>query len=71
VDDPSSTDQENMPMAYTFRCADSGSPCPGQFTSETTEELMWHVEVHAHAAHPDLVMDDGAVAMITGMVREV
>lgn len=58
-------------MAYVLRCADSGSDCPGEFTAETTEELMWHAEVHALAAHPGLVMDDGAVAMISGMVREV
>jgi predicted small metal-binding protein len=58
-------------MPYTLRCADSGSACPGEFTADTTEELMWHAEVHAQAAHPHQVMDDGAVAMITGMVREV
>jgi predicted small metal-binding protein len=41
-------------MAYSIRCADAGTGCPGSFTTETKEELMKHVELHAKEAHPDL-----------------
>ena len=37
-------------MAYSIRCADAGTDCPGSFTTETKEEL----ELHASEAHPDL-----------------
>jgi predicted small metal-binding protein len=41
-------------MTYSIRCADAGTDCPGSFTTETKEELMKHVEMHAKEAHPDL-----------------
>ena len=36
-------------MAYSIRCADAGVDCPGSFTTETKEELLKHVELHANA----------------------
>jgi len=39
---------------YWIRSADAGVDCPGSFTTEPTEELMKHVELHAKGAHPDL-----------------
>jgi predicted small metal-binding protein len=45
---------EGRTMAYSIRCADAGVDCPGSFTTETKEELMKHVELHAKEAHPDL-----------------
>jgi predicted small metal-binding protein len=45
---------EGRMMAYSIRCADAGVDCPGSFTTETKEELMKHVELHAKEAHPDL-----------------
>jgi predicted small metal-binding protein len=41
-------------MAYSIRCADLGTDCPGSFTTETKEELIKHVELHANEAHPDI-----------------
>ena len=35
-------------MAYSIRCVDAGTDCPGSFTTETKEELMKHVELHAN-----------------------
>src|SRR5438552_6983376 len=32
----------------------TGVDCPGSFTTETKEELMKHVELHANEAHPHL-----------------
>jgi predicted small metal-binding protein len=41
-------------MAYSIRCADAGMDCPDSFTTETKEELVKHVELHANGAHPDV-----------------
>jgi predicted small metal-binding protein len=41
-------------MAYSVQCKDAGMDCPGSFTTETKEELMKHVELHAKEAHPDV-----------------
>ncbi len=41
-------------MAYSITCADAGTDCPASFTTETKDELMKHVEMHANEAHPDL-----------------
>src|SRR5881397_530744 len=43
---------EGRTMAHSIRCADAGTDCPGSFTTETKEELMKHVELHANEAHP-------------------
>ena len=48
------TKREGRTMAHSIRCADAGTDCPGSFTTETKEELMKHVELHANEAHPDL-----------------
>lgn len=41
-------------MAYSVTCADTGGDCPGQFKTETKEELMEHLKVHVDASHPGL-----------------
>jgi hypothetical protein len=38
--------------------------CPGSFTTETKEELMKHVELHAKEAHPDLDLQPEQVEAI-------
>ncbi|MGZ8755528.1 MAG: DUF1059 domain-containing protein [Acidimicrobiia bacterium] len=43
-------------MAYSVTCADAGMDCPGQFTTETKEEVLKHVGMHAEEAHPGLEM---------------
>ncbi len=45
-------------MAYSVTCADAGGDCPGQFTTETKEELIEHVEMHAATAHPGLELTE-------------
>ena len=56
-------------MPFSIRCADSGAECPAVFTTETEQELMDHVRVHAAAAHPELEMTAETRAMILGLVR--
>ena len=55
---------EGRTMAYSIRCADAGLDCPGSFTTETKEELMKHVELHAQEAHPDLDLQPEQVEAI-------
>lgn len=57
-------------MPYSIRCADSGADCPGEFRTETEDELMSHVQLHAQTAHPDMTLDDATVAQMKGLVRQ-
>ncbi len=57
-------------MAFTIRCADSGSDCPGEFATETREELDRHVEMHVQTAHPDMVFDENTKAAVDGLVHQ-
>ena len=57
-------------MAYSVRCADTGTDCPGSFTTETEDELMKHVEIHAREAHPGMELTPETVAFVKGFVKE-
>lgn len=57
-------------MAVSLTCADTGQDCPASFTTETEDELMRHVEMHAGAAHPDMVLDEATVEQVKGLVRK-
>ncbi len=41
-------------MAITIRCADFNSDCPAQFTTETEDELLGHVEMHTKNSHSEM-----------------
>jgi predicted small metal-binding protein len=41
-------------MAYKLTCADTGAKCPFTVTTESREELVDHVKIHARVAHPDM-----------------
>jgi predicted small metal-binding protein len=41
-------------MAYQLTCADTGAKCPFTVTTESREELMAHVQIHASTAHPEM-----------------
>jgi predicted small metal-binding protein len=56
-------------MAYSLRCADSGADCPGAFTTETEDEMMQHVRLHASVAHPDMELTPETVEQLKGLVR--
>lgn len=58
-------------MAYSLTCADTGAACPGSFTTETKDELMEHVQIHAKHAHPEMADNPDAGAMIAGLVKQV
>lgn len=41
-------------MAYKLVCAETGAKCAFEVVSETREELMEHVKIHARMAHPEM-----------------
>lgn len=47
-------------MSFSAKCADAGVDCPGEFRTESREELMEHVELHATRAHPEMDLNDEA-----------
>lgn len=58
-------------MAYSLACADLGKPCPGAFTTESSEELWEHVALHAQRSHPDLEMTPETMQAAQALVKEV
>ena len=56
-------------MAYSISCADSGAECPGSFTTETKEELMEHIKIHAQTAHAD--MQPPSADFVASLIKEV
>jgi predicted small metal-binding protein len=51
-------------MAYSVQCRDAGVDCPGSFTTESKEELVKHVELHAKEAHPGLELEPEQVEQL-------
>jgi len=51
-------------LPYTIRCADTGVNCPGSFTTETKEELVKHMELHAREAHPEVDLQPGQIDVL-------
>ncbi len=58
-------------MALMIRCSDSGAKCPFEVQTETLEELMEHVKVHAVHCHPEMVTNPPPPEVIKGMIHEV
>jgi len=58
-------------MAFSISCADAGSDCPANFTTESRAELMDHITVHAEKAHPDMEMTPEAAQQMSGLIKTV
>lgn len=58
-------------MAYSLACADTGADCPGAFTTESKDELMDHVQMHAQRAHPELASNPDLGAMVQTLIKQV
>jgi predicted small metal-binding protein len=56
-------------MSFSITCADSGANCPGAFTTETKDELMQHLQMHATTAHPDMQMNAETMGVIDGLIK--
>ncbi|MCH6547372.1 MAG: DUF1059 domain-containing protein [Gemmatimonadetes bacterium] len=57
-------------MAFSIRCADAGTDCPGEFKTESQEEWMEHVELHASRAHPDMKLDEATWQQLASLVEQ-
>ena len=57
-------------MAFTIACKDTGSDCPGTFSTETEEELLVHAEMHAIAAHPEMKLDDATRRELKALIKQ-
>jgi predicted small metal-binding protein len=57
-------------VAKMITCADSGMDCPGQFRTETEEELWKHVELHVQEAHPDLDVTPELKDQVGSLIRD-
>jgi predicted small metal-binding protein len=58
-------------MAYKLVCAETGAKCPFEVVSETREELMQHVGIHAKMAHPELASNPPSPEMIEQLIHQV
>jgi len=58
-------------MAYSLKCADSGSDCAFAVTTSTEDELMKHVQMHASVSHPELEMSPETLTQMKSLVRTV
>ena len=57
-------------MAYKMMCAETGAKCPFEVQTETKEELMQHIAVHAKAAHPEMT-EPPSPEMIAKLIHTV
>lgn len=58
-------------MAYKLSCAETGAKCPFEVVTESKEELMQHVAIHAKAAHPELANNPPSPETINKLIHQV
>jgi len=58
-------------MAYKLTCAETGAKCPFTVTTETKNELMQHVGMHAKTAHPEMANNPPTPEQIEKLIHQV
>lgn len=58
-------------MAYKLVCAETGAKCPFEVVTETKDELMQHVGIHAKMAHPEMAKNPPSPEMIEKLTHQV
>ena len=58
-------------MAYKLTCAETGANCPFEVQTESKEELMEHVAIHAKMAHPEMANNPPSPETIEKLVHVV
>ena len=58
-------------MSYKLVCAETGAKCPFEVVTESKDELMQHVAIHAKMAHPELANDPPSPEMIEKLIHQV
>lgn len=58
-------------MAYKMACAETGANCPFEVTTETKDELMQHVAIHAKVAHPEMAGKPPTPEQLNALIHQV
>jgi predicted small metal-binding protein len=58
-------------MAYKLVCAETGATCPFEVVTDSKDELMAHVGVHARMAHPEMAANPPSPEMIDKLIHVV
>jgi predicted small metal-binding protein len=58
-------------MAYKLVCAETGAKCPFEVVTDTKDELMQHVGIHAKMSHPEMAANPPSPEMINQLIHEV
>ena len=57
-------------MACTLARAETGATCPFEVVSETREELMEHMMIHARMAHPEMAANPPSPQMMDTLIHQ-
>jgi predicted small metal-binding protein len=58
-------------MAYKMACAETGAKCPFEVQTETRDELMQHVMIHAKMSHPEMADKPPSPEQIEKLIHQV
>ena len=59
-------------MAFALACKDAGmEDCPASFATETKEELLAHLALHAETSHPEMEMDEETQQHLDALVKTI
>jgi predicted small metal-binding protein len=58
-------------MAYKMACAETGAKCPFEVVTESKDELMQHVQIHAKMAHPEMAKNPPSPEMMEKLIHQV
>jgi predicted small metal-binding protein len=58
-------------MAYKLVCAETGAKCPFEVVTDTKDELMQHVGIHAKMAHPEMAANPPSPETVNQLIHEV
>ena len=58
-------------MAYKLMCAETGAKCPFEVQTESREELVQHVMMHAKMSHPEMAANPPSPDVIAKLIHEV
>jgi predicted small metal-binding protein len=58
-------------MAFKLVCAETGAKCPFEVVTDTKDELIQHVGIHARMAHPEMASNPPSPEMVNALIHEV
>ena len=58
-------------MPYKMACAETGANCAFEVQTDTKDELMQHVAIHAKVAHPEMAGKPPSPEQIEKLIHQV